>query len=111
MSILNKLEVVKDMIQKTVNQGTQTVEDIHIAIGDVAFDILEKQGKLDEEARKMREQHNELVRSIYGKIREVNDKVGDFASDVFESIEDSEIIMDNMSEAEKRATVKKQDQA
>ena len=111
MSILNKLEVVKDMIQKTVNQGTQTVEDIHIAIGDVAFDILEKQGRLDEEARKMRQQHNDLVRSIYGKIREVNDKVGGFASDVFESIEDSEIIMENMSEAEKRAAGKKQDQA
>lgn len=101
MSILNKLEVVKDMIQKTVNQGTQTVEDIHIAIGDVAFDILEKQGRMDEEAQRMREQHNDLVRSIYGKIREVNDKVGEFASDVFESIEDSEVIMKNMSEAEK----------
>ena len=101
MSILNKLEVVKDMIQKTVNQGTQTVEDIHIAIGDVAFDILEKQGRMDEEAQRMREQHNDLVRSIYGKIREVNDKVGEFASDVFESTEDSEVIMKNMSEAEK----------
>lgn len=108
MSILGKLEVVKDMIQKTVNQGTQTVEDIHIAIGDVAFDVLEKQGRMDEEARKLREQHNDLVRSIYRKIREVNDKVGEFASDVFESIEDSEIIMGNMSEAEKRAAETKE---
>lgn len=101
MSILGKLEVVKDMLQKTVNQGTQTVEDIHLAIGDVAFEILEKQGRLDEEAQKMHQQHNDLVRSIYGKIREVNDKVGGFASDVFESIEDSEVIMKNMSESEK----------
>lgn len=101
MSIIGRLELVKDMIQNTVNQGTKTVEDIHIAIGDVAFDILEKQGKLDEEAKALREQHNAIVQSIYGKIREVNDKVGGFASDVFESLEDSEVILKNMAEAEK----------
>ncbi|MCG8673082.1 MAG: hypothetical protein MI867_27065 [Pseudomonadales bacterium] len=107
MSIIGKLEVVKDMIQGTVNQGTKTVEDIHIAIGDVAFEILEKQGRLDDEAKALREQHTDLVRTIYGKIREVNDKVGEFASDVFESLEDSEIILKNMAEKEARESEEK----
>ena len=101
MSLINRLELVKDMIQNTIDKGTKTVEDIHIAIGDTAFEILEKQGGLDEEAKALKEQHNELLRTIYGKIREVNGKVGEFASDVFESLEDSEVILKNMAEGEK----------
>ncbi|PIE40604.1 MAG: hypothetical protein CSA49_07660 [Gammaproteobacteria bacterium] len=100
MSIVGKLEVVKDMIQSTVNQGVKTAEDIHIAIGDIAFEVLEQQGRFDEEAKALREQHTALVKTIYGKIREVNDTVGEFASDIFENIEDSEVILKNMADKE-----------
>ena len=57
---------------------------------------------MDEEAKALREQHTELLKTIYGKIREVNSKVGEFASDVFESLEDSEIILKNLDEKENR---------
>ncbi|HVL00159.1 MAG TPA: hypothetical protein VM553_10120 [Dongiaceae bacterium] len=98
MGLLNKIELLKDMIQTAIDNGARTVEDVHKSIADLPFEVLEKSGLLDDDTQQLRERSQQTIGAVYGKIREVNQKVGELASDMFEAIEDGQHIARVMDE-------------
>ena len=98
MALLNKLEMLKDLIQNAIDNGARTVEDVHKAIADLPFEILEKNGLLDEDKQQLRERSQQTIGTVYGTIREINQKVGELASDMFETLEDGSHIARVMDE-------------
>lgn len=96
MALLNKLEMLKDMVQTAIDNGARTVEDVHKAIADLPFELLEKNGMLDDEKQQLRERSQQTIGTVYGTIREINQKIGELASDMFETLEDSRHISNVM---------------
>lgn len=102
MGILNKVELLKDMIQTAIDNGAKTVEDVHKSIADMPFEALERSGLLDEDAQKLRDKNQQTIGMVYEKIRDINQKVGELASDMFETLEDSQHISNVMDENDKK---------
>lgn len=92
MGLLNKIELMKDLIQNAIDNGARTVEDVHKAIADLPFEVLEKSGLLDDDAQHTRQRHQQTIGAVYATIRDVNQRVGELASNMFESIEDGQHI-------------------
>lgn len=101
MGLLNKAELLKDMIQTAIDNGARTVEDVHKSIADMPFEALERSGLLDEESQKLRDKNQQTIGMVYEKIREINQKVGELASDMFETLEDGQHISKVMDENDK----------
>jgi hypothetical protein len=47
MKSLQRLELLKDLIQEAVDRGATSVEQIHQSIADLPFEVLERLGLLD----------------------------------------------------------------
>jgi hypothetical protein len=92
MGLLNKIELLKDMIQTSIDQGATTVEEVHQAIADMPFEILEKRGLLNDTASQLRDTQKATIGTVYGKIREINRLVGELASDMIGNVEDGQHI-------------------
>ncbi|MBA53652.1 MAG: hypothetical protein CMK89_04290 [Pseudomonadales bacterium] len=101
MGLLNKVELLKDMIQTAIDNGARTVEDVHKSIADMPFEALERSGLLDEESQKLRDKNQQTIGMVYEKIREINQKVGELASDMFETLEDGQHISNVMDDNER----------
>ena len=104
MALLNKLEMLKDMIQTAIDNGARTVEDVHKSIADLPFEILEKNGLLDDDKQQLRERSQQTIGAVYGTIREINQKIGELASDMFEAIEDGQHVSRVMDENDQKST-------
>ena len=98
MGLLDKAELLKDMIQDAIDNGARNVEDIHKAIADLPFETLEKSGLLDENSQQLRDKSQQTIGLVYEKIREINQKVGEMASDLFETLEDGQYVSKVMDE-------------
>lgn len=102
MGLLNRLEMLKDMVQTAIDNGARTVEDVHKAIADLPFELLEKNGMLDDDKLQLRERNQQTIGTVYATIREINQKIGELASDIFESLEDSQHISRVMDENDQK---------
>jgi|TARA_B100000965_G_C19560536_1_gene744275 hypothetical protein len=100
MGILNKAELLKDMIQTAIDNGAKTVAEVHKSIADMPFEALERSGLLDEDGQKLRDKNQQTIGVVYEKIREINQKVGEMASDMFETLEDGQHISKVMDDKE-----------
>ena len=99
MGVLNKLELLKDMVQEAIDKGATTVEDVHRTIAEVPIEQLERSGLLDaDEAQEKKELHHRTVGTIYDAIRRVNSQVGEMASELFEAVEDGKAASARMDE-------------
>lgn len=102
MGVLNKLELLKDMVQEAVDKGATTVEDVHRTIAEIPIEQMERNGLLDaDEAQEKRDLHHKTVGTIYDAIRTINRQVGEMASELFEAVEDGKHVSDVMDEKEK----------
>ena len=73
MGLLNKAELLKDMVQTAIDNGAKTVGEVHKSIADMPFEMLERSGLLDEENQKLREKNQQTIGAVYEKIREINE--------------------------------------
>ena len=89
MPILQRAELLKDMIQNAIDRGATTVEEVHKAIAAIPFDLAQKNGLFEEDADKAKEATLQSIGYVYDTIREVNQIVGDLANDMFAGIEDA----------------------
>lgn len=103
MALLNRLEMLKDMVQEAIDKGATNVEEVHKAIAMIPFEAAERAGLLDDENQEKRELVLQPIGFVYDKIREINKLVGDMASDLFESLEDAKHVDQVMQENEKSA--------
>ncbi|MBL4794023.1 MAG: hypothetical protein JKY24_00545 [Pseudomonadales bacterium] len=90
MNLLSKAEVIKDMVQDAVDAGATNIEEVHKSVAKLSMEQLENMGLLDpESAQEKQDLVNKSIGQIYDSIRNINNRVGEFASDIFEGIEDA----------------------
>ncbi len=92
MSKLQRLELLKDMIQEAVDRGATSVEQIHQYIADLPFEALERSGLLDDSKLKLRDKKTRTIGMVYDAIRGINKQIGQMISDQFENLEDGRYI-------------------
>lgn len=70
---------VQEIVEKAIEQGATTVEQVHRSIASMPFDILEKVEALQKPIGKAREIHDQSVGNIYETIRLLNERAGEIA--------------------------------
>lgn len=89
---IQRLELLKDMIQQAVDRGASSVEQIHQYIADLPFEALDRAGLLDESKEHLREKKTRTIGMVYDAIRRINQQIGGLISDQFENLEDGQHI-------------------
>src|SRR3546814_886404 len=89
MKALQRLELLKDLVQQAVDRGATSVEAIHQQIAALPFEMLEKSGLLDDSKQRLRDKQQRTIGAVYEAIRRINRQVGELISDQFELVEDS----------------------
>lgn len=89
MKPLQRVELLKDLIQEAVDRGATSVEQIHQAIADLPFEMLEQRGLLDVDGVELRKTKTRTIGVVYDAIRRINREVGELISDQFENLENS----------------------
>jgi uncharacterized protein (DUF2384 family) len=103
MKTLQRLELLKDVIQDAVDRGATSVEQIHQTIADLPFEALERMGVLAPEDSELRETKTRTIGLVYDAIRRVNKEVGELLSDQFENLEESGRVARVLEEKEPQA--------
>ncbi len=85
---MNRLLKVKELVQGLVDKGATSVEEIHKAVADMPFDALKKIDPSQSAADSARKVHHDTVGGVYNLIRMINKEVGEFASEILESVSD-----------------------
>mgnify|MGYP001205222730 CR=1 FL=1 len=70
------------LIQEAIDKGATTVEEIHKSIVDLPLKMLEESDLLRGPAKEAKRVQDHTIGAIYDVIREVNEKVGRFASEL-----------------------------
>jgi hypothetical protein len=73
---------VTKVIQEAIDKGATTVEEIHKSIADLPLKVLEERDLLRGPAKEVRRVQDRTIGAIYDLIREINEKVGNLASDL-----------------------------
>jgi hypothetical protein len=90
MTTLERLELLKDMVQQAIDRGATSVESIHQYIADLPFEALEKAGLLDDDRLGVRQTQRRTIGMVYDAIRRINREVGELISDQLENLEDGQ---------------------
>lgn len=74
-----KLLSVQEIVERAIEDGATTVEQVHRSIASMPFDVLEKIDALQKPVGKAREIHDQTVGNIYETIRLLNERAGEIA--------------------------------
>ena len=74
-----KLLSVQEIVEKAIEDGATTVEQVHRSIASMPFDVLERVDALQKPVGKAREIHDQTVGNIYETIRLLNERAGEIA--------------------------------
>ena len=80
ISVSKRNETLIDWIRGAVDQGANSVEEIHKAIADLPLEVLERNGLFEEAAAEVREIQDRTLGAVYDVIREVNLRVNELSS-------------------------------
>lgn len=75
-------KTLTQLVQDAIDEGATTAEEIHKAIADLPLKMLEESDLLKGPAKEVRHVQDRSIGAIYDLIREINEKVGTFASDL-----------------------------
>jgi hypothetical protein len=104
MKGLQRVELLKDLIQEAVDRGATSVEQIHQSIADLPFEAMERMGLLDQDGLGLRETQTRTIGLVYDAIRRINREVGELISDQFENLENgshvAKVLNEKASDAE-----------
>lgn len=79
-----RLLSLQEIVEKTIEDGATTVEQVHRSIASMPFDVLERIDALQKPVNKAREIHDETVGNIYETIRLLNERAGEIARGLLE---------------------------
>ena len=77
---------IADLVQREVDDGATTVEEIHKAIANLPLDILERLDVFEEMVKDVRKVQETSIGAIYDVIRKVNHEVGNYAKELLEGV-------------------------
>ena len=89
MKKLQRVELLKDLIQEAVDKGAPSVEQVHQYIAALPFEALEKTGLMQDDKLQLRDKQRRTIGMVYDAIRSINRQVGQLISDQFENLENS----------------------
>jgi hypothetical protein len=98
MNMLERVQLLKDLVQQAVDRGANSIEQINQYIADLPFEALEKSGLLDDDKLKLREKKTRTIGMVYDAIRNINRQVGELLSDQIENLEDGRHIAQVLKE-------------
>jgi len=90
----------QEQVQDIVAKAIDAVESQHKAIAEASFGYAEKLYKLDTAKAK----HDEVANLAYGKVREANKFVGDFAGEIIAKYEKPQTTTEKAKATAKKAT-------
>jgi polyhydroxyalkanoate synthesis regulator phasin len=90
MKKLERVELLKDLIQEAVDKGATSVEQVHQYIADLPFEALERTGLMQDDKLQLRDKQRRTIGMVYDAIRSINRQVGQLISDQFENLENTE---------------------
>ena len=96
METLQRVELIKDMVQQAIDRGAASVEQIHQFIADLPFEALERSGLLEDDHLGLRQKQQRTIGMVYEAIRRINDEVGRFVSDQIENLEDGRAMVERL---------------
>lgn len=76
------------LVQDAIDTGVTTVEDFHTLLADFPFKVLEESALLGGPAKEVRRLQDRTIKAFYGLIRQANQQVGRFASQLLEGSEE-----------------------
>lgn len=106
MKPLQRLELIKDLIQEAVDSGATSVEQIHQYVADLPFEALQRSGLLTDDKLQLRERKRQTIGFVYDAIRRINRQVGELISEQFAHLEDGAEAARTLRENERRAAAK-----
>jgi hypothetical protein len=71
-----------DLVQKEIDDGATSVEEIHLAIASYPLDVLEKLDLFEDQVKGARKIQEASIGTIYDLIRKANDEVAKFAKEL-----------------------------
>ena len=98
MRKLERLQLLKDMIQEAIDRGATSVEQVHQYIAELPFDALEKAGVLDDDKFQLKAKQRHTIGMVYDAIRRINREIGQLISDQFENLEESQQVAKVLNE-------------
>ncbi len=104
MTKLERVELLKDLIQQAVDRGATSVEQVHQTIAALPFDALERLGVLEDKSRTLRDAHGRTIGMVYNAIRTINREIGELLSDQFELLEDGHYIRKVLNRKDRKAS-------
>ena len=78
------LRKLADAVQREVDAGADTVEEIHRAIAALPLDVLEKLDVFEATVRDVRKAQAASIGAVYKLIHKVNHEVGKLAADLLD---------------------------
>src|SRR3546814_20491533 len=90
MKALQRLELLKDLVQQAVDRGASSVEAIHQQIAALPFEMLEKAGLLDDDKMRLRDKQQRTIGPVYETHWRLHRKVGELTSDSLALVDDVE---------------------
>lgn len=90
MKRLERIQLLKDMIQEAVDRGARSVEQVHQHIASLPFEALQKSGLMTDDRLQLRQKQQQTIGMVYDAIRRINQQIGDLISDQLENLEDGE---------------------
>jgi hypothetical protein len=72
------------LVQEAIDEGADSVEEIHRSIANLPLDVLERLDVFKETMKDVRKVQNTSIGAIYDLIHKVNREVGELASEMLE---------------------------
>jgi uncharacterized NAD-dependent epimerase/dehydratase family protein len=73
---------VATLVQHAIDDGANTVEEIHKSIASMPLDVLERLDLFNETVKDVRKVQDTSIGAIYGLIHKVNDEVAKLATEM-----------------------------
>lgn len=85
---MSKLKSIQEQIQVSIEKGINTVEEQHKTLATKSFEFVEKvEAEAKTSVQSLKDLHNETVVNMYEFARNLNKKLGGYASEVVGKID------------------------
>ncbi|MCK5771881.1 hypothetical protein [Algiphilus sp.] len=78
---MSRIYTLKDIVHQAVDEGANTVEDVHQRVAALPFDQLERIAAIEGLVRRARGFHDQVAGTVYDTVRAVNARVDELAED------------------------------
>ena len=83
---MSQIRDFKDFVQDIIDKGATSVEEVHKSIADMPLEALSQIPNMEEPIKAAREFQNNTIGSAYELIRSVNQRAGEVANQLLDTV-------------------------